>query len=102
MIAGDIPQAHRSPEAMARCLVTYIDDPRKVRVEVWASFGNAPCVTTIRRMRERHLRGRAPKSREVFKAHEGYRPTDASDAAFAASERFLERLRYAHPERFAA
>jgi hypothetical protein len=40
--------AHRSPNDMARCLVTYINDPDAVRREVLAEFSTSPSIHTIR------------------------------------------------------
>lgn len=42
---------HRSPEAMARCLVSYIPCDKRVRSEVYVAFGSSPGLDTIREIR---------------------------------------------------
>jgi hypothetical protein len=84
---------------MARCLASYIADPERIRREVNVAFGSSPCIQTIYRMRENHLRGRSA-SREPFHPHDGYYPGDALEAADRANALFLDRLRSAYPERF--
>ena len=44
-------EAHRSPEAMARCLVSYIADDARVRSEVYTTWGTSPGIHAIREMR---------------------------------------------------
>lgn len=91
-MAGDIPQAHRSPEAMIRCLVSYIADDRAVRRIVSEEWDCTPSLAMIKRVRERHLR-RLKREIEPYCPHEGYHPSDVSDAMAAANEKFLARLK---------
>ncbi len=44
-------EAHRSPEAMARCLISYIDDDERVKAAVYESFGTSLSIHNIRGMR---------------------------------------------------
>lgn len=45
-------ETHRSPEAMARCLISYIPCDERVREEVYTTWGRKICVAAIREMRE--------------------------------------------------
>ncbi len=90
MSAGDIPEVHRSPAAMARSLVTYIADPERVQQEVKAQWGSSPSIYEIREMRRRHLK--PPQPTEPYRPYEGYYPGQVSDAAAQASAAFLARL----------
>lgn len=47
-----IPDTHPTPNAMARCLISYIADDRRVRREVLSEFSEAPELESIARMRE--------------------------------------------------
>ncbi len=47
---------HNSPNDMARVLVQYIASPTRVRSEVLSSFGGAPTLTDISRMRSTYER----------------------------------------------
>lgn len=47
---------HSDTEAMARVLVQYIDCDRRVQNEIRANFISAPCLSTIREIREQHHR----------------------------------------------
>jgi hypothetical protein len=47
---------HNSPNAMAKCLVQYIDCAERIHREVSAQYDNAPCVETIRRYRATYNR----------------------------------------------
>ncbi len=47
---------HNSPNAMAKCLVQYIDCNERIRREVMATFDSAPCVETIRSYRATYQR----------------------------------------------
>lgn len=76
---------------MARCLVTYISDPRKVQSYVRAQFGSAPALSSIKELRRSFERPLAHQ--EPYKAFEGYYPDVARQEAEAASKRFLERIR---------
>lgn len=49
-----IPSAHDTPEAMARCLVSYIACDRKVRSHILSEFHSAPSLQTIARIRAVH------------------------------------------------
>lgn len=100
-MASDLPEMHRSPEAMARCLATYIADPERVRLEVNVAFGSAPCAYTIKEMRRRHLE-RLEREPEPIRPDEGYWPQSVADEAAQTSRVFLARLRRAHPQRFEA
>ena len=101
MPASDLPElGHASPEAMAKCLASYIDNPDTIFRRVRAEFGTSPCHATIRTLRASHLRPVVHS--EPYRPFEGYNPTDASTAAEKANSTFLALLRAAHPERFAA
>lgn len=89
-MASDLPDHHKSPTAMARCLASYMDDPEAIRREVLVAFGMSPTTWEIREMRRKHLKPK-PKD-EPFKPHEGYHPCDVPEAAAEASRDFLWRL----------
>jgi hypothetical protein len=100
--ASDLPDQRLPGHRMARALASYIDCPHRVAAEMAANDIRPPSIGTIRRYREQYLAERHRKPVESFKAHEGYHPGDAFDAAESANEAFLRRLRAAYPERFAA
>lgn len=45
---------HNSPNAMARCLVQYIDSNERICREIAAHYDNSPCVQTIAKFRQSH------------------------------------------------
>lgn len=100
-MAADLPDMHRSPEAMARCLATYISDPERIRSEVKVAFGSSPCAYTIKEMRGRHLRSLEAKG-EAYDPSEGYWPETIRKEADRTNRDFLAKLQAAYPERFAA
>ena len=77
---------------MARVLVTYIDDPERIRTLVHNEFGNGSMLslTTIEDLRAAHLRKPPPEA--PHKAHDGYYPADASKGAEARNRRFVQAL----------
>src|SRR5688572_24897498 len=104
-MASDLPDArHEDGAAMARVLVTYIDDPQHIRTLIHREFGNgsALSLTTIERLRATHLRSLHKAPDEPFKAHEGYYPADVAKGAEDTNKRFvlaLERERALSVER---
>ena len=90
-MAADLPDSHSSSHAMARVLVTYLDDERVVRSAILSNFSRSPSLGEIRLMRYQFLHRRRP-AEEPFKAHEGYYPADASEKAARTSAHFLARL----------
>lgn len=106
-MASDLPdQRHEDGLAMARVLVTYIADPMRVRDLIQAEFGDwggrTLSLVTINRLREDHLQRKHRRPDKPFTAYEGYYPRDVYDRAEHHNRLFLERLREAYPERFAA
>lgn len=59
-------EAHRSPQAMARCLISYIDDDHRVRREVYIAFSRLIDIHTIRAMRVTRARSRALAQRDHY------------------------------------
>lgn len=91
-MAADLPDMrHESSMAMAKSLVTYMDDPVAIRRAIVAEFDNkATGLGTIKRLRAEHLK---PKPEEPpFRPHEGYYPAEAAENARAASAEFLARI----------
>lgn len=102
-MSNDLPDMHRSSREMARVLTTYMDDPRKVRSAILIEFERSPSLCEIQRLRKDHLAGGRRKRRLAPACpHDGYWPSEASERAAAANQIFLERLRWAYPERFVA
>lgn len=103
-MAADLPDMLPSSSlSMARMLVKTMSCDHAVQVRLREDFDSPPCLRTIRRLRiEAALCAMPPVDLEPYKAHEGYYPGEVFDAAIAANERFIERLRWAYPERFAA
>jgi hypothetical protein len=93
MIAGDVPNGHRDPTAMARVLASYMKDARAIRREVLAHFGGAPSVRTIDRMRAEHLRSLERPQEAPWKPYEGYRPQEQAERLEEANTAFLRALR---------
>ncbi len=81
---------HRTPEAMARTLVQYISCDRRVRSEVQANFLTRMSLGHIAEIRaswERPLNHIEP-----YKVHEGYSPSQASDALARANVLFVQAM----------
>lgn len=79
-------QAHRTGTSMARVLVQYIDDPKRVAAAVRQEFNTVPSLWKIARMREEFLRPAPPPI--SFKVQK-----DAYSAAMERSNRaFLTAL----------
>lgn len=98
-MSRDLPEVHADPMAMARCLVTYISDPRKVNQYVKAEFGSSPGVSRIRELRESFEKPGAYI--EPFKPHDWFSPMDAYEKMAEANSRFLKLLQIER-ERIAA
>lgn len=49
-------RSHKTPSAMARVLVQYMDDPKRIRAAILDEFNDAPSVESILAMRARFLR----------------------------------------------
>lgn len=103
-MSSDLPDMR--PETsliMARMLVKTMPCDQAVQMRLREDFDHPPCLRTIRRLRiEAALCAMPPVKDEPFKAFEGYRPHEVSDAAARTNKLFIDRLREAHPERFAA
>ncbi len=88
-----LPDTYRTGHHMARVLSSYIECPFRVRREVMQVFNDAPNVEEVRAMRARFIRNRdAVPTREVYSAHEGYYPLDASRQAENDNRRFVAAL----------
>jgi hypothetical protein len=93
MSASDLPELrHPSSLAMARVLVTYMDDPAAIRRAIRAEFDQPPAERTIEHLRAAHLASLAMPEEEPFKPHEGYHPAGTEKAAAKASAIFLARI----------
>lgn len=100
-MAADLPgPGHANPIAMAKVLVTYLDDPTKIRRAIKSEFMSSPDEGTIRRLREKYLASLEPSPREVFSLHEGYYPQNAAEVALIRNRAFIAALMREHPERF--
>lgn len=83
---------HRTANAMARVLVQYLPDDRRVQSEVRASFGSAPCLGDIRTIRDKWHRGKVYAPVAPPTAEDGYWPSKEAQAAAIANRRFVIRL----------
>jgi uncharacterized protein (DUF427 family) len=92
VMASDIPDAHESPIAMAKVLVTYMDDADAIRRVIAYSFDHAPAHYTIRKLRAEHLSASVRPAEAPYKAHEGYYPIEVSKRAADANKRFVIAL----------
>jgi hypothetical protein len=100
-MAADLPgPGHANPTAMAKVLVTYMDDPSKIRRAIKSEFMSAPAERTIRHLREQYLASLEPGPREVFSLHDGYYPQNAAEVALERNRAFISALMREHPERF--
>lgn len=90
-MSADLPDSHASGHAMARVLVTYLDDERVVRSAILSNFARSPSLGEIKLMRYQFLHRKRPID-APFKAHEGYYAGDASEKAARTSARFLAAL----------
>lgn len=93
-MSSDLPEARfRTGYQMASVLVTYLDDPQRVREAIRDEFpeGCKLGLSEIRAMRKAHLESliRTP---ETHKPHEGYYPADVFERAIVANKRFVEAL----------
>jgi hypothetical protein len=104
MSASDLPDMRPETSfAMARMLVKTMSCDQAVQARLREDFDHPPALRTIRRLRIEAALCAMPAPRdEPFSAHEGYWPTDASERAARTNRLFVERLRAAYPERFAA
>lgn len=103
MPAGDLPeQGHAGGLAMARKLVTYMDDARAVRQAIASEFDRVPTHRTIRELRERHIASLRREPVQSFKIEAGYCAAQESRRLDEPNRIFLARLAVAYPERFAA
>jgi hypothetical protein len=103
-VSSDLPDMlpHNSHQA-ARILVKTMPCDIAIKARLREDYQRVPTLRTIRRLRiEAALCAMPPPRDEPFSAHEGYWPTDASERAARTNRAFIERLRAAHPERFAA
>jgi hypothetical protein len=94
-MSSDLPETHRSATSMARCLTSYMDCPYAVQARIREDFANPPSIGTLKLMRSQFLAGKRGRHRQIeaYKPHEGYHPSDASEAAAIANDRFLRALR---------
>lgn len=95
MSASDLPDCnvYSSSLQMARTLVTYMDDADAIRRRIAEDFNDPPAHATIAILRKQYLaKHNEPKEPDVYKAHEGYYPSDAAGRADAANVRFVEAL----------
>lgn len=95
-MASDLPEArHADGLAMAKALVTYMDDPRAVQLAVRSEFdctARGISLHTIRQLRKAHLEGQLEPDEEPHKLHEGYYPEQAARKLEDANRRFLAAL----------
>lgn len=95
-MAGDLPDMrHEDGLAMAKVLVTYLDDPRAVQIAVRTEFdctARGISLTTIRQLRKAHLESLLKPEDEPHKAHEGYYPREAAARLEDTNKRFVEAL----------
>ncbi len=98
MIASDLPERHRTPRRMARCLASYIDDPAYIYRMVFETFGKSPSTATIRQMRINYQK---PMVEYVADPADSYRPVKHHEDLDRINQRFLAALKLAYPERFA-
>lgn len=102
-MSSDLPDMRpETSVAMARMLVKTMACDEAVQLRLREDFDHPPDLRTIRRLRiEATLCAMPPVRDEPFKAFEGYRPHEVSDLAARTNKLFVQRLREAHPERFA-
>lgn len=93
VVSADLPNsdAHRGSYAMARYLVTYLDDPRYIRAAIKREFPTAPTVRTIAQYRAEHLASQADRGDQPMPC-DGYWPSEIRRDAERRSARFLEAL----------
>lgn len=97
-MAGDLPDMrHEDGLAMAKVLVTYLDDPRAVQIAVRTEFdctARGISLTTIRQLRKAHLESLLKPEEEPHKVHEGYYPAAAAARLEDANKRFIAALEH--------
>lgn len=93
-MSADLPDSfsHSSSMAMARVLVSYMDNPQAIRRRILEDFERAPSITGIERMRRDYLAGPQKAPEKPFKLHEGYYPAEAAERAQEATRRFVQAL----------
>lgn len=93
-MSADLPDcsAYDSSMAMARVLVSYMDNADAVRSRILEDFDKSPAVVTIERLRREYLAAPTQPEEEPFKPYEGYYPAEVAEAAAEASVEFLRRL----------
>jgi hypothetical protein len=102
-MSSDLPDMRPSSLAMTRMLVKTMSCDHAVQLRMREDFDRPPDIRTIRQVRIEEALGRLPRvDMDPCKPHDGYYPSDASDKLRANNAVFLERLRWAYPERFAA
>lgn len=96
MTASDLPDMrHEDGLAMAKALVTYMDDERAVQIAVRSEFdctARGISLTTIRRLRKAHLESLLKPADEPHKLHEGHDPAKAAQRLEDANKRFVQAL----------
>lgn len=89
--ASDLPAVHRSPAAMARCLVGYIPCDKRVLSEIRANFETSQlCLGDIQAIRAR--RERQSPAGEPVHTGDFYDATKASGSMNPANAAFVARL----------
>ncbi len=88
---------HRSPEAMARCLTSYITCDARVHSEVLVAWGHAPTVQTIRDMRrikakQAAIFARGPCDRDADQRGWDWRNDQVRESMEKASTRFIQAI----------
>lgn len=96
-MASDIPPGspYQYGSDMAKKLVTYLDDPERVRRAVLDEFATAPTIDSIKFMRREYLRKKARREvqkREVVPYSEGYYPLKSEDEMALISAEFVRLL----------
>jgi signal recognition particle subunit SEC65 len=93
-MSSDLPscESHRDATAMARFLVTFMDNPDVIREAILRQFRRVPTERTIREMRAKHLAHKNRPPEAACKPHEGYYPRDAADSLTKTNAAFLARL----------
>jgi hypothetical protein len=103
-MASDLPDMRPDTSlTMARMLVKTMACDEAVQMRLREDFDHPPALRTIRQLRIEEALGRLPTyDQDPWKAHDGYYPNEVSERAAIHNKLFLDRLRTAHPERFAA
>ena len=83
---------HRDPEAMAKCLVSYIACDKRVRSEIRAQFDSDMSLNRIAAFRAAHQRAMRVPQTEPFGLHDGYSPSVAADKLERATILFVNAI----------